>query len=57
LLGEVGANGFPTLVELSQSENMQSQPRIFPISNYYGKPEAWQAYLDSQIENQSIQAI
>lgn len=62
ILREVGANGFPTLVEQCQSQNIQSQTTqsqtiIHPISNYYGKPEAWQAYLDSQFVDQSIQAI
>lgn len=57
LLSEVGANGFPTLVDLSQSQNTQSQTIIHPIANYYGKPEAWREYLDNQFVNQSIHAI
>ena len=57
LLNKVGGNGFPTLVELSQSQTTQSQTITHPISNYYGKPDAWQAYLDSLFVNRSSQAI
>ncbi|GAA0406898.1 DsbA family protein [Cocleimonas flava] len=44
LLSKVEGNGFPTLFEVRESQIISH-----PISNYYGKPEAWQAYLDSQL--------